>query len=170
MAVGASNTLTFDDDPPHRASLDELGGGAKENNAAFPPDPVRHPTAEEFNQFGRQLEALNRVMPLAVLWVRINAGTPSIVTVQAVGSGVSVSSFTVTDVGVGETRITWKTGAGQPAGALPPAVGVKASQTDDTEIDRIRAILGSFGGDPAATVKTKLGAAATDCNFCLEIF
>lgn len=168
--MASSNTLTFDQDPPHRPALNELGGGAKENSAQYPPDPVKHPTAEDDNQKSRQAEAFGRVAPLARLWVRIVAGTPAVYNVQALGNNVAIGSFTVTDNGVGDTIISWKTGTGAPAGALPAAVGVKAVQTDDTEIDRIRAILTTFGADPAAEVKTKLGAVATDCDFCLEIY
>jgi len=166
----SSDTLTFDDDPPQRAGLTELGGGAKENSVEFPPDPVKHPTAQDFNQASRQLEAINRVMPLAILWIRIVAGMPSIYQLQAAGSTVVPGSFTVTDVGDGETLISWKTGTGVGTPALPAAVGVKASKTDDIDIDRIRAILTTSGSDPAARVRTFLGAIATDCNFCLEIF
>lgn len=163
----ADNTLTFDQDPPHRADLTELGGGAKENDAIHKPDPVKHPTAEDFNQASKQLAAFNRVAPLALVWVRITAGTPAIYMVQALGANVVPTDFTPTDEGAGQTLITWTTGTG---GKLPGAIGVKASQTDDVEIDRIRAILTTNGSDPAARVKTKLGLTGTDCNFCLEIY
>lgn len=163
----SENTLTFDQDPPHRADLTELGGGAKENDAIHKPDPIKMPTAEDFNQFSKQLAGINRVMPLALVWIRITAGTPAVFAVQAPGSGVVIADFTLTDEGAGQTLIEWTTGTG---GKLPGAIGVKASQTDDTEIDRIRAILTTSGSNPAARVKTKLGAVATDCNFCLEIY
>lgn len=170
--MASSDVLSFDQDPPHRAGISELGGGAKENDIrpGFAPDPVKHATAQDFNQFSQQIGALNRVMPLAILWVRINAGTPSIYAVQAAGSTVVAGSFLVTDTSTGNTLISWKTGTGVGAPALPAAVGVKASQTDDTEIDRIRAVLTTSGSDPAVRVKTKLGAVATDCNFCVEIY
>lgn len=163
----STNTLTFDQNPPHRAALNELGGGAKENNAKYPPDPAKHPTAEDFNQMSKQLEAVNRVMPLAILWVRTNAGSPVIDTVMAAGSTIVPGDFTPVDNGAGDITIWWTTGTN---GKLPAATGVKASQTDDVEIDRIRAFLTSVSGNPAARVKTKLGAAGTDCNFCLEIY
>lgn len=168
--MSSSNTLTFDQDPPHRAALSELGGGAKENDVrpGKAPDPVKMATAEDFNQISGQLAAVNRVMPLAVLWVRITAGTPAIFALQAAGSTVIAADFTVVDVGPGETLISWTTGVG---GKLPAATGVKASQTDDVEVDRLRPILTTDGsGNPAARVKTKLGAVMTDCNFCLEIY
>jgi hypothetical protein len=167
--MASSDTLTFDQDPPHRPGLSELGGGAKENSLRQPPNPVTMPTAEDFNQFSRQHEAAGRVLPLARLWVGFSGGTPAILLVQALGGNVVAASFTVTDEGAGVTLISWKTGLGAPDGALPHAIGVKVGQTDDVEIDRIRAILTSDSGDPAARIKTKLGASGTDCNFWLEI-
>lgn len=168
--MASSDTLTFDQDPPHRPGLSELGGGAKENTPGDEPDPITMMTAEDCNQFSRQLEALGKVAPLALVWIRFSTGTPSIHRVMAPGSNVEAASFTVTDEGAGVTLISWKTGTSAPDGALPDAVGVTANQTDDTEIDRIRAILTTSGSDPAARVKTKLGASATDCNFCLAIY
>ncbi len=169
--MASVDTLTFDQNPPHRAGVSELGGGAKEDSVPFPPDPVKHPTAGDFNQFTQQHAAANRVLPLARLWVRFATGTPSIFAVQALGSNVVADSFDVTDVGAGETLISWKTGTDAPDGALPAAVGVKADQTDDVEIDRgPRAILTTSGSDPAARVKSSLAGTPTDCNFCLEIF
>lgn len=169
--MASSDVLTFDQDPPHRPGLTELGGGAKQNAVGKEkPDPVTMPTAEDFNQFSRQLEGHGRIACLARVWVRITAGVPAIHAVQALGSSVLAGSFVVTDEGAGQTLIAWKTGTGAPAGALPDAVGVVALQTDDTEIDRIRAVLTTSGSDPAARVKTKLGATGTDANFCLEIY
>lgn len=168
--MASSNTLTFDDDPPHRPGLSELGGGAKENSLQFPPNPVKHPTAEDFNQMSLQHAAVGKVAPLAILFVTFSGGTPSIAACMAPGTDVVGGSFTVSDAGNGNTLISWKTGSSQPAGALPAAVGVMAWQIDDTEIDRIRAILTTSGGDPAVRVKTKLGAVATDCNFGVIIF
>jgi hypothetical protein len=168
----ASNTLTFDQDPPHRPALSELGGATKENDPVFPPDPVIHPTAEEFNQLQKQAEAFGRVAPLARIWVTFSAGTPSIAAVQALGSAVVASSFTLVDNGAGDTTIWWRTGAGAPAGALPPTTGggCVVSQTDDVEIDRIRAFLTTVSSNPAVRVKTKLGATGTDANFVVEVY
>ncbi len=166
----SSDTHTHDQDPPHRPGLAELGGGAKQNSSKAKPDPVTMATAEDFNQFSRQLEGIGKVIPLARLFVTFAAGVPSIQRVQALGSNVVIGSFTVVDEAAGTTLIKWKTGTGAPAGALADAVGCAAHQSDDVEIDRIRAILTTSSGDPAARVKTKLGATGTDANFILEIF
>lgn len=165
----AVDTLTFDDNPPHRAALAELGGGAKENSADFPPNPVKHPTAQEFNQFGKQHEAFNRMVPLARLFIRFSAGTPSVYAVQAPGSTVVTTDFTIVDNGNGDTTVWWTTGTG---GKLPPAVGVgNLTVTSDVAIVEQRAFLTSVGGNPAVQVKTKItGAVGTDANYTVEIY
>lgn len=166
--MASSNTLTWDQNPPRRPSLSDLGGGAKENSVVHPPDPVTMLTAEDVNQEEKQLEGLGRVTYLARVLVTFSGGAPSIANVQAPGSAVTTGSFMLVDEGAGVTLVKWTTGSG---GALPTAVGVIAHQIDDVEIDRgPRAILTSDGGQPAARVKTKLGATGTDANFCLEIF
>lgn len=167
--MASSDTLTFDDDPPHRAGVSELGGGAKENSVQFPPDPVKHMTAEDCNQFTQQLGAFNRTTPLARLFVRIVAGTPSVYAVQAAGSNVVAGSFTVVDNGAGDTTIWWTTGTG---GVLPAAVGVGGlTVTEDVAITEARAMLTTVTGNPAVRVKTFItGSVATDANFTVEIY
>jgi hypothetical protein len=164
----SSNTLTFDESPtPRRPTIDDLGGGAKQN-ATSPPDPVRQATAEDFNQATKQIAAVGRVIPLATVFVTISAGVPTVSGVLAPGSSVTTGSFTLTDNGAGDTTISWA------ASLLPTrSVGAKAFQTDDTEIDRIRAFYGTasvpVANSPAVRVKTKLGATGTDCNFGVDI-
>lgn len=166
--MASSNTLTFDDDPPHRAALAELGGGAKENAVDTPPNPVKHPTAEDFNQGAKQLEAFNRMTPIARLLVRFSAGTPSVFVVQAPGSGVVAADFTPIDNAAGDTTIWWTTGSG---GKLPAAAGVGGlTVTEDVAVDEQRAILTSTGGNPAVRIVTKVGGVATDAAFTVEIY
>jgi hypothetical protein len=164
----SSNTLTFDESPtPRRPTIDDLGGGAKQN-ATSVPDPVRQATAEDFNQTTKQIAAMGRVIPLATVFVTISAGVPTVSGVLAPGSSVSTGSFTLTDNGAGDTTISWA------ATLLPTrSVGAKAFQTDDVEIDRIRAVYGTASvptaNSPAVRVKTKLAAVGTDCNFGVDI-
>lgn len=167
--MASEDTLTFDQDPPHRAALSELGGGAKENNTTFRPDPVKHPTAEDFNQMSRQLEAFNRMTPLVRLFVRIIAGTPSVFAVQAPGNNVATGDFNVIDNGAGDTTIWWTTGTG---GLLPAAVGVGGlTITEDVAITEARALLTTQAGNPAVRVKTKItGSVATDAHFTVDIY
>ncbi len=166
--MASSDTLTFDDDPPHRAGITELGGGAKENNVKFPPDPVKHMTSQDCNQFTGQHGAFNRMTPLARLFVRFAAGVPSVYAVQAAGSLVVAGDFTVVDNGAGDTTVWWTTGVG---GKLPAAIGVGGlTVTEDVAIDEQRALLTSVSGNPAVRVKTKIAVAGTDAQFVVEIY
>lgn len=161
----ATNLLTYDDTPPVRPALEDLGGAAKENDPNFPPIPGVMPMAEEDNQKTQQIAAFAKVVPLAILTVTFAAGTPSIANVKALGTNVTAASFTVVDNGDGDTTIWWASGT-----VLPPTAGAPiVSQADDTEIDRIRAFYTTVSGSPAVRVKTKLGATGADANFVVEI-
>lgn len=113
----STNTLTFDESPPRRPSIDDLGGGAKVNDEVLPPDPVRNATAEDFNQITKQVEASQRTLQAAVLTVRIGGGGAHSVQQQGCQpSGKSTGTFTLTDNGVGDISITW------PANTFPAAL------------------------------------------------
>lgn len=163
--MAASNTPSWDQSVPRRPVIDDMGGGAKENHPTKPPNPVTMATAEDFNQTTKQVAALGRTVPLVRIFVTITAGVPAVSSVQAPGSSVAVGSFTVVDNGAGDTTLHW-------VSTLLPSVGggACAFQTDDTEIDRIRAIYTTVGANPAVRVKTKLGAAGTDCNFGVDVY
>lgn len=111
----SSSTLTFDETPPRRPSLDDLGGGAKENDDVAP-DPVRDPTAEDFNQMSKLLAALGRLMPVALLSVDISSGDHFLERVSCATTAHTTGTFTLTDNGAGDISITW------PVGSFPPAV------------------------------------------------
>ena len=158
----SSDTLTFDEAIPRRPAIDDVGGGLKAN-AATPPDPVRDATAEDFNQLSKQAVAHGRVIPLATLFVT-NAGTPAITAVLAPGSSIDATDFTVVDNGVGDTTIHWV------VTKLPVRTGApKVSQTDDVEIDRLRAFYTTASGNPAVRIKSNLTGVATDCSFVVDI-
>jgi len=164
----AVDTLTFDDNPPHRAALVELGGAGKENSTDFPPNAVKHPTAQEFNQYAKQIAAFNRMTPLARLFIRIAGGVPSVLAVQAAGSTIATTDFTVVDNAAGDTTVWWTTGTG---GKLPAALGVGGlTITEDIAITEQRAILTSVSGNPAVRVVTKAGGVATDASYTVEIY
>lgn len=166
--MASSNTLTFDQETPHRAALSELGGGAKENNTRYPPNPVKHPTAEDFNQASLQLEAFNRMTPLARLFVTVSGGSPVITAVQAPGNAITTADFTPVDNGDGDSTIWWTTGSG---GKLPAAIGVGGlTITSDVSIDEARAFLTTHGGNPAVRVKTRNSLVGVNANFTIEIY
>lgn len=111
----SSSTLTFDESPPRRPSLNDLGGGAKQNDDVAP-DPVRDATAEDFNQMSKLLAALGRIMPVAQLSVTITAGAHVLERVSCAPSAPGLPTFALTDHGVGDISLTW------PPGTFPPAL------------------------------------------------
>jgi hypothetical protein len=149
-------TLTFDETPPRRPGIGDVGGGAKEDDVEFPPNPVTMATADEYNQIGGQVVGLWAVCAAAVVHVTISGGTPSITSVWSPRTGLVAGDFSLTDHGAGDTSVL------HAGGKLPPATfPAFALQVDDVEIDRVRAVPVTNG----ARVKTKLGATGTDCNF-----
>jgi len=163
-----SSTRTFDQTPPRRPTIDDVGGGLKTNRTPAP-DPVRDATAEDYNQLGQQGVAAGSMIPLARVFVTISGGVPAVTSVMAPGSAVTTSSFTVTDNAAGDTTISW------PVALLPTRAAAPGglTQTDDTEIDRLRALYTTAAvpaaNSPAVRVKSKLGATGTDCNFVVDI-
>lgn len=162
--MSSSNTLTFDQSPPRRPTLDDFGGGAKENDPADPPNPVTMLTATDENQGEKFMAAAGRVLPLVTIFITITAGVPAVSSVQAMGSAVTTGSFNVVDNGDGDTTVWW-------AASLLPSVGggPETFQVDDVEIDRIRAYYTTVAGAPAVRVKTKLGAVGTNANVGVHI-
>lgn len=98
---------------PRRPSTDDLGGDNKVDDADFPPGPEMI-DAIGFNQAVRQIVALARVAAASKLEVRFDGGAPYVARVPATSSNVTASTFTVTDLGAGHTRIVW------PANTFPP--------------------------------------------------
>jgi hypothetical protein len=160
----AATTYTYDDNPPRRASLEDLGGDDFENDPAEPPDRVTMPNAEEANEKARHIAGLNRVNPTAKLWVTFPAGTPTINLVRGMRTELVAADFTVVDNGAGDTTIHWASSK-LPTPLFPPMVTL----VDDVEIDRVRAYLEAVGANQGVRVKTKLGATGTDCAFVIEI-
>jgi hypothetical protein len=149
-------TLTFDETPPRRPGIGDVGGGAKEDDVEFPPDPVTMPTAADANQMALQIVGLWAVSAAAIVHVTFSGSTPSIAGVFSPRTGLVAADFALTDNGLGDTSVV------HAGGKLPPATfPAFALQVDDVEIDRVRAVPVTNG----ARVKTKLGATGTDCNF-----
>ncbi len=162
----ASNVLTYDQDPPHRPTLDELGGGAKENDPEFAPDPVKHPRAQEFNQFSRQFAAIGKITPLAKLHIRFASGVPTIEAVQSPGSNVLAADFHLVDTAAGNTLIWWTTGAG---GKLPPTTGFPEATVAQDGDTTITAVYESVSGNPGVRVRTRTAGTLADASFVVTI-
>lgn len=103
-----------DDNDPRRPSTDDLGGDEKEDNAAYPPDPVTMPTAAGWNQQVQQIAALAKMASACKLDVRYTAGAPAIYAAVTPNPDITVATFTVTDSGTGVVLIEW------PANTFPP--------------------------------------------------
>jgi hypothetical protein len=117
----SSNTLTFDQTPPRRPTLADVGGGAKVNTSSRAPDPVRQATAEDFNQLSQQAAAAGRVMAVALLSVRISGGNHQLNKQSCAPSTTTLASFALIDHGVGDIEITWSNALFPPAQASPRA-------------------------------------------------
>jgi hypothetical protein len=120
------NQNTFDLTPPRRPAIADLGGGQKVNGINKP-DPVRMPTAEDWNQFGFQIEAANRVLPVLRIVVTYDGGgNPIVSAVQSQRSGVLTSDVLPTKNGTGDISLDY-TLANFPAPAAPPCAHINGS-------------------------------------------
>ncbi len=151
-------TLVFDEATPRRPGLNDVGGGAWEDDVEAPPDPTTMPSADPLNQLQLLAVAYGKLAPACAVHVVFVAGAPTISSVIALRTTLTADDFTLTDHGSGDTSVV------ADADKLPPATWPPfAVQVDDTEIDRVRAV----GVSNGARVKTKLGATGTDAAFLL---
>jgi hypothetical protein len=104
--------VTYDEVPPFRPTVDDMGGAKKKNvePPRTPPNPVRSVTAEDWNQAVQQVEALARVAPIAILTVRWTGFTPVIE--QAAGMGAAAknpATYTVTSTAPfsADVNVSW---------------------------------------------------------------
>ena len=157
----SQNTVTYDQATPHRPGIDDVGGGAK-TNATDPPDPVRHITAEDINQLSKQIVELAATACAAILVIKFTAGTPSIESTTGMGSAAkNPSTFTVTDLGVGHTRISWS------AGVLSQRTGRHSA--DLADIATIGMISTKTISNGAEVTTLDNGASPADLEFVLFV-
>jgi hypothetical protein len=153
----ATNDSTFDLDPPRRPALADLGGAQKANHPKRPPDPVKHPTAEEWNHFAKLLAKLGAIVPLARVYVRMFAGSPSIQNVVTMRGDFTAADFTLVNNGTGDTELRW-VAPGRPGSKLPPTIGAPSACVVDATIDAygfaIRTFYTDTSGTPGVRVKT----------------
>lgn len=142
---------------PAWSTLDDMGGGAYENDPEDVPSPA-DPNADAANTCEKLVVAHDRLAWAVVIEVTNTAGTMAIASVWSLRGDLTPDDFTLVENGTGDTSIT------HTGGKLPPRkFKPRVEQTDDEEIDRLRVIEISNGWQ----VKTKLGATATDCSFQL---
>lgn len=156
-----SSTLTYDQAVAARPTINDLGGGAYQNDPQHPPNPATHPTAEMFNQATKQIVALTGVSPTLKIQVEFPGGVPTITQLIAMGTLVKITDFTVTPNGAGDTSITLT------AGKIPPQLTRASGLTivEDVDIDRRQIIAIANGW----RIKTKLGAVGTNAAFVFQV-
>jgi hypothetical protein len=165
----APEFLTFDGgigdegpELPRRPSTEDLGGDDKLDDAEHPPDPVEHPTAAGHNQMVRVIAALVKTAAVCKLEVRFSGGTPYVARAPALGTAVTLTTFTVVDNGTGDTTITW------PANTFPAAA---CSPSGLTLLTNSTAEL-SAGVDEITNgirVRTRSGGAVADIPFTIDL-
>jgi len=162
--MAAATFLTWDGlsgaspEVPRRPSTDDMGGDDLIDDTENPPG-TDMPTAGGWNQKVDQIAALARVVSPCKISIRFSIGVPYVYkfATAASSAAITISTFTVTDNGTGDTSITW------PANTFPPHEVEPHSLTitEDVEIDRARIYSITNG----VRIKTKLGATATNANF-----
>lgn len=165
--IDAPAYLTWDGDsangvPPRRPSVVDAGGDQKQDDSAYPPDPIEHPTAPGWNQKAKQIPALARVAPVCKLGVGFNSGAPFVSHCASPGTNVFTSTFTVTDNGTGDTTITWPAGT-FPASVCPPTGLTLVSSSTSVSAAHVEQVTNGI------RVRTFLGGSAADVPFTIEI-
>jgi len=120
------STLTYDLSPPIRPAIADLGGGNKEQDAQALPDPVRHITKGDVDQWAKQIAAFARVVPNCLVTVHQVAGTYSVYSVSSLGTLITAPTFTVTKNGTGDVTLSW------PAGTFPAPICDHEAQATGT--------------------------------------
>ncbi len=168
--MAAIQTLTWDilpvDGGARRPGLADIGGATVTDRGGI--DKGSDIYADMMNQIQRQIAALGSAIPVAIVWVKYNAGVGSVF--RAIGPGSSVPSvdfFSLDDPGphtTGTTRISWV------AGTLPPLTADPRVVLHQGPGGEPWATL--VGGDPNAievfTVDTSNSPA--DLNFSVAIY
>lgn len=121
------------DNLPRRPGSDDVGGYAKEDDQAYPPDPVTMPTASDWNQIARLVLAFGRVCPVLVLSIDFDAGTPFVSGFAAASETLTADDITVTKTGTGVVRIAWPTDTLPPL-ATQPIAGLTGTTNSATAL------------------------------------
>lgn len=161
---------TFDLTPPARPSLADLGGAAKRDDARFPPDPTSMPTAQNWNFFARELEAIGKFLPFLKVVIDLNSGTPTLTYVASARSSIDLTFLQaivglLVDNGPGDTTFDYTSIANifppptfPPEVALIGATGARYPGVSQPTSTSIRVVTQDGGG------------AAVDYSFTLMIW
>lgn len=159
--MSVSSTSTFDLDTPRRPGLSDVSNGTKRNldRGAV---PASYPCAEEDNQRAAQIVAAARMIAVARVWVRVQAGSASVYGITSTRDDLVTGDFTPTRVSAGHTTVTWPTGK-LPTPDMPPKASLIGEDAFMVRTVSLSAV--------SARVETKDSAATdADSDFILEIF
>lgn len=151
------DTLTYDQSPPFRPGLSDLQNALKTDDEEFPPDDTEMPFAAEANQQAVQIASISKTREVGLVAIHFTAGTPAVFQ-QSCAQSLE-PTFTVQDLGNGDTRITW------PANTFPnPVVPATAHLTAD--VDATIACIAITNG---VEVKTRVAGVGTDADFVVVV-
>lgn len=157
--MSTPDTCVYDLTPPRRPGLDDVGGGAKEDDQEWPPNPLTDLTGDDLNQYSNLHVRHGAVVPLAVLSIHFSGGTPSISKVSSVIASVTASAgvpFTLTDNSDSDTTISW------PADTFPTAVADHDARVTGATVGTIAA--------ETLTNSVRVRTSGTDLPFNLYIY
>lgn len=118
-----SSVCTFDQSPPRRPLLEDLGGDQKENELGYEPDPITDPSADEYNQRAGFLAAIARIMFVARISVTWSGSAYTIASVGAAPKSdtFTAGSITLANPSSGIVTLNWTKDTTQPT--LPSSAG-----------------------------------------------
>lgn len=114
--MAAAEVLTWDraaaDGGAYRATITDLGDATLENDPGEPPPTDGTELYDDMcNQWAKQIAAVNRTMDGVKFTIAFDGGgAPFIDRVQAAGTLIDASTFTLTDNGNGDTTVAWDAG------------------------------------------------------------
>ncbi len=149
---------------PRRPSLDDLGGDQKINKTATPPG-VTGPSAEEWNERTRLVQAMAGICPVLAGTIDFVAGAPVWVKFWCINTTVAKEDVTLSDNGVGDTTITY------PEGKLPVSMmDPFPVMNEDTAATTISAVL----DEATRTIRVKTwdesAAAGVDTRCSVQVY
>ena len=147
---------------PHLPSIADLGGDAKENDPAEPPDPVTMPDARDHNALVRTVSSHGRVTAAMLLSVAFSGGAPYVYAMTTKHSSLDSGDLTLTDNGTGDTTIEW------PADSFP-VDGVQPFGLTMNELLSVYRQNAAPVSNGVRVVTTDSGGSGIDCAFTVAI-
>ena len=146
-----------------RPGLSDIGGGAKEDDQEYPPDPVTMPTADDENQQEMILVGFGQVTSPVATSIEFAAGVPQFKYLNAIDYNLLAADFTIVDNGVGDTTI-YTAAVNLPARFLDPTGTINENTAQGT----ICAVPYAAGANLGVRVYTYAAGVAADLDFTVR--